>query len=195
MKTVTLLLEGAQTLLLHNAADSLNPFHGRNKIKKQLTSKRTNKTEEDQIQIARLEWEMGWYWSDSFGPVIPTWNICMSLETAARKTREGGLFRDGVTIAEPETVLEYDGPRDLDGLWGKGLDGSPFVDYRPTGQQKVRIMRCRPKLREWHLQARFFVEETILDIDRFLYFAETAGQYVGIGDYRAQYGRFSVKVV
>lgn len=136
---------------------------------------------------------MGWYLGDN-GPVMPVQNIWGSLHAAAKKTREGAQFRDGVSMLSESVDLDYDGPRDLNALWGEGLSGSPFVDYRPVGQQAVKIMRCRPRLAEWSLEVTFILDETILDPEQFALFAEKSGRYVGLGDFRVQYGRFSAKI-
>jgi hypothetical protein len=195
MQEVTVELTGQGTMLLHNAARLLNPFDETNREKKRITDKRTKQTDEDRIQVARLEWTMGWYLDENGTPVMPTQNVWGSIHTAAKKTREGAQFRDGVSMVTESTALDYSGPKKLDGLWGKGLSGSPFVDYRPVGQQAVKIMRCRPRLAEWSLSVPFVIDETILDLDQFAMFVDKAGRYVGLGDFRVQYGRFSAKVV
>ena len=194
MKEVTVHLTSTGTMLLHNAARLLNPFDEVNREKKRITDKRTKQTDEDRIMVARLEWTMGWYFDESGDLAIPTQNVWASMHAAAKKTREGAQFRDAVSMVTEHATLEFDGPRDLDALWGKGLEGSPFVDYRPVGQQSVKIMRCRPRLAEWSLAVPFIVDETILNPDQFALFADKAGRYVGLGDFRAQYGRFSAKV-
>jgi hypothetical protein len=193
MQEIQVVLEGAGTMLLHNSEKLLNPFDETNREKKRITDKRTKQTDEDRLQVARLEWTMGWYFGPN-GPVMPSQNIYASLHEAAKKTREGKVFLDGVNILHEYADLEYDGPRDLDNLWGDGLTGSPFVDYRAVGQQAVKIMRCRPRLAEWRLETSFLVDETILDVDKFQIFVDKAGRYVGLGDFRKMYGRFTAKV-
>ena len=193
MQEITVTLEGAGTMLLHNSEKLLNPFDETNREKKRITDKRTKQTDEDRLQVARLEWTMGWYMNER-GPVIPLQNIYASLWQAAKKTKEGMVFLDGANVLHEYAELEYDGPRDLDGLWGDGLTGSPFIDYRPVGQQAVKIMRCRPRLADWRLETSFLVDETILDVEKFQMFVEKAGRYVGLGDYRKMYGRFTAKI-
>ncbi len=183
-------------LLLHNAERLLNPFDPTVKEKQKLTAKRTKQTDEDRMMVARLEWTLSWYWDDTLGPVIPTTAIYASLFKAAKRTRGGTQFKDAVDDATPDSraVLVYDGPRGLDSLWGKGLGQSPYVDYRPVGQQAVKIMRCRPKLHAWSCQSRWIIDDTILNVDDFSGYAEAAGMYNGLGDYRQFYGRFSVDI-
>lgn len=194
MKTLEMTIEGTRPMLLHNSERLLNPFDPTNKDKANITAKRTKQTDEDRITVARLEWTMGWYWDDQLGPVMPTHCIYASMLRAAQKTRNGTEFKDGVDEATEDgvAILHYEGPRDLDGLWGKGLEGSPFVDYRPVGQQRVKIMRCRPKLHEWVCTSRWNVDEDILDLDDFARFADKAGAYLGLGDYRLKFGRFKI---
>jgi hypothetical protein len=194
MKEIQVDLIGTEPLILHNCARLLNPFDPTNREKKALTDKRTKQSDEDRLQVAKLEWTMGWYLGEDGDIVMPTQNIWSSFLAAAKKTREGTQFKDAVTMTSLSVPLIYEGPRDLEQLWGKGLEGSPFVDYRPVGQQAVKIMRCRPVVRDWAVSTTWMVDETILNPEAFSSFANKAGEYVGIGDFRMRYGRFDAKV-
>jgi hypothetical protein len=192
-------LTGTTPVLFHNS-QLVNPFNPINREKKKLTDKRTKQTDEDRIQVARLEWTGGWYWNDEHGPILPMINVYAALLKAAKSTRNGPLVDKGVNFLRLTEPLQYDGPRDLDGLWGNGIgEGgdhpSPYVDYQAVGQQAVKIMRCRPKLSEWELDTVFGVDDTVIDPEAFLGFMAYAGKYIGVGDFRAMYGKFSVKEV
>jgi hypothetical protein len=196
MRTLELTMTGTRPILMHNAERLLNPFDAANREKKQITDKKTKQTDDDRIMVARLEWTLSWHWDDVLGPVMPTQMIYAALHAASRKTRDGAQFRDAVSDATENGIapLVYDGPRTLDELWGIGLDGSPYVDYRPVGQQQAKIMRCRPKLPSWSVTTEWEVDETILDIESFVRFADKAGALCGVGDYRLMYGRFDAIV-
>lgn len=194
MQEFEIQLTSSNPALFHNSR-LVNPFDPINKEKKRLTDKRTKQTEEDRIMVARLEWTAGWYWDDEEGPVLPMANVYAAILKAAKATRNGPTVDKGVNMLSLHERLEYDGPRDMEGLWGSGLEGSPFVDYRAVGQQAVKIMRCRPMLPEWSATTRWVIDENIIDPDQFVEFVTFAGRYVGVGDFRAMYGRFSIKVV
>lgn len=192
MQEIELVLTGTNPVLFHNSR-LVNPFDPINKEKKRLTDKRTKQTEEDRIMVARLEWTAGWYWDDKDGPIMPLANVYASILKAAKSTRNGPLVDKGVNMLSLQEPIDYQGPRDLESLWGSGLEGSPFVDYRPVGQQAVKIMRCRPILHDWTVTTTWVVDETIIDPEQFIEFATFAGKYIGVGDYRAMYGRFAIK--
>lgn len=196
MKTLELHMLGTRPLFLHNAEKLLNPFDPTNREKKMITDKRTKQTDEDRTNVAKLEWVMGWHFDQVLGPILPTSLIYASLNAAAKKTRDGAKFRDAVNDATEGgvSILQYDGPRELEALWGEGLAGSPFVDYRPVGQQSVKIMRCRPKLPQWECTSIWNLDEEILNVGDFIRFADTAGRYCGVGDYRLVFGRFEAEV-
>lgn len=191
MQEITLELKSTNPVLFHNSR-LVNPFDPINKEKKKLTDKRTKQTEDDRIMVARLEWTAGWYWDEKDGPVLPMANLYASILKAAKATRNGPTVERGVNMLSLSEKLEYDGPRTHDELWGKGLEGSPFVDYRAVGQQSVKIMRCRPIVHDWSVVTHWAVDETIIDPESFIGFATFAGNYVGVGDFRSLYGRFSV---
>jgi hypothetical protein len=195
MKTIEIGISGTRPLLIHNAERLVNPFDPSNKEKTSLARKRgKDKTEEVLLRIAWLEWEMSWYWDQVYGPYLPAQMMWASIHAAAKKTSDGGYIRDGLTDASEDGKLPliYEGPRTLDKLWGAGLEGSPYVDYRPTGQQRVKIMRCRPKLHKWALTSLWQVDDTVLDIDKFQTIVDRAGAIAGLGDFRLRYGRFQV---
>lgn len=192
MQEIELVLTGTNPVLFHNSR-LVNPFDPINKDKKRITDKRTKQTEEDRIMVARLEWTAGWYWDDQDGPVMPLANVYASIYKSAKTTRNGPIVDKGVNMLTLQEPIRYNGPRDIDSLWGSGLEGSPYVDYRAVGQQAVKIMRCRPILHEWEVTTTWAVDENIIDPDQFIQFAEFAGKYVGVGDYRTMYGRFGVK--
>lgn len=190
---VRLAMTGTTPMLLHNVqlASPLNPFA---KKLKALNSKR-NKTDEDRLEVARVEWQASWYWDDEMGPVLPTANIRRCLIDGARLTKAGKKIERGVTPLDFQVALNYDGPRDLDALWGKGVDGSPFVDLRPVVVMRNKVDRCRPKLHNWSCVSDWLVDTSVIELDEFESVADTAGATQGVGDFRLSYGRFTTQVV
>lgn len=195
MEDIKLRITGTRPVLFHNAAELVNPFSAATKAKKVLTSKRTNKTEDDLIEIARLEWAASWYWGTD-GPELPAACLIASFTNAAKQTRHGKMMERGVNVGFTAAPLSYVGPRTLDGLWGKGLEGSAFVDYRPVGQQAVKVMRCRPILQPgWSVDTTWYVDTATMDLELFLDVAQRAGRTEGVGDFRKIFGRYEVTVL
>jgi hypothetical protein len=182
---------GTRPLLMHNErlASQLNPYT--QKISA-LTVVR-KKTEDQLWQIARLEFEGGMYWDPQAGPYIPANMLRKCLITGARLIRAGKKIERGVAVTDFMLPLVYEGPRDIEGLWGGGK--SPFVDMRPVKMKGgSRIDRCRPVFKDWLIEAEVITDPEVIDTDQFAEIARLAGEMQGIGDYREMYGRFSARV-
>ena len=181
-------ITGTSALLMHNArlADPLDPI---TKEKAKVSSKR-KKTEEDQELLSHLEWQGGLYWHDAVGPYLPGDNVFKSLIEAARKSKDGKRVEQGLLITTDQNPLVYDGPRALDGLW----EDKRFVHRCTVKQQMSRIVRTRPIFHSWRTQVEGRFDDSVLNAEDVESFAEIAGKYIGVGDWRPKHGRFDVKV-
>jgi hypothetical protein len=180
--------EGTASLLMHNSRLS-NPLDPATRALKRVTGKRT-KTEDDHLEIARLEHAGGLYHDPDVGPYIPGENIWRCLYDAAKKSKRGPRVKEGVFVSSDFNPLAYKGPRDVDGLWAD----ENFRLIVSAKNQQSRIMRCRPIFREWKTDAEGILDTNILDFTELQAIAETAGQLVGLGDWRPRYGRFIATV-
>ena len=187
---VRLVATGTRPLLMHNV-QLASPLNSYAKRLKQLNAKR-NKTDEDRLEIARVEWEGSLYYDPDVGPYIPGPNVFRSLINGARITKAGKKVERGVLVTDLVMPLIYKGPRDLEGLWGNGE--SEFVDVRTVVVQRNKVDRCRPIFRQWAFEAECLLDPKVIDFDEFVEIAHNAGAMEGIGDYRLMYGRFEVEV-
>lgn len=187
---VRLIATGTRPLLIHNVqlASPLNKYA---KELKRLNSKRV-KTDEDRLEIARVEWEGSLYFDPEVGPYIPGPNVFRSLINGARITKAGKKIERGVVVTELVLPLIYKGPRDLEGLWGNGE--SEYVDVRTVVVQRAKVDRCRPIFRSWAFEVEVLIDPKVIDLDEFSEVAQNAGVMEGIGDYRLMYGRYDAKV-
>lgn len=186
MQTVVIELTGRTPLLMHAVAQLANPRDPLSKEIRKLTSKRT-KTDEDQENIARLEFEGGAY-MNGHGPYVPAANLERCLFDAAKLTKQGQQIRRGL-IVEEDSDLDYEGPRTVEELWAKG-----FHITLPVKVMGRTTMRCRPMFRDWAVTFSAVLDGEALDLADFVAICERAGRLVGLGDYRPRYGRFSVEV-
>jgi hypothetical protein len=170
-----------------------SPLNAYTKKIKEISSVR-GKTEDQLLQMARLEFEGAMYFDKELGPYVPANMLRKCLIIGARMTRAGKKIERGVSISDFMLPLLYDGPRDVDGLWGEGPGKSPFVDLRPVRVQSARVDRCRPVFRDWVIEAEVVADPQVINPDQFAEVARLAGEMQGIGDYREMYGRFSVRV-
>lgn len=177
---------GTMPLLMHNV-QLASPRNAYAQKLKQLNAK-TRKTEEDLDEIARVEFEGGLYFDEEAGPYMPSYNLFRSFVSGAKLTRAGKKVERGLAMAEPILPLIYDGPRTREGLW----KNDDFVDIRSASVQRSRVDRCRPIFKKWSIEADVLLDTSILELDEFTRIARQAGAYEGLGDFRAQFGRFSV---
>lgn len=188
MKKFNIHIEGTNPLIMHSARLA-NPLDVQSKSLKKISSKR-QKTDDDYMEMARIEHGGGLYIGDQTGPFIPGDNIFRALWDAAKKTKQGVKFKEAVVITTDENALIYSGPRDVVGLWGD----KNFVHEASVKVGTARIMRTRPIFKTWELDVEGIVDANILDFEDLKSIGETAGLVIGLGDWRPRYGRFIATV-
>lgn len=181
---------GTRPLLMHNV-QLASPLNAYAKKLKSLNSKRT-KTDEDRMEVARVEFEGSLYFDPEVGPYVPGPNLLASLVEGGRLTKSGKKVERGVNVADLVMPLIYRGPRDIESLWGGGE--SEYVDLRTVVVQRNKVDRCRPIFREWTFEAEILLDPSVIDLAEFAEVAGNAGAMAGIGDYRRMYGRYSVGI-
>lgn len=190
---VRLTATGTRPLLMHNVrlASPLDPF-AKELSRLNKAKPASKRTDEDRLEIARVEWEGGLYFEDGIGPYAPASWIFKNLLEAARSGRRGKKIEGGIMVVELVHPLIYKGPRDVDKMWNNGE--SEFVDFRSARVGAAKIDRCRPIFKNWSTEAEILLDPTVIDVDEFSDIAAIGGKLYGLGDYRQQYGRFDVKV-
>ena len=192
-ETISLKVEGITPLIMHNGQmrDPLNHYA---KELKKLTGKR-KKSDEDHFAIAELEWEAGLYWAEDTGPYIPSRTLRKLLIEGARKSKDGKIVEAHVVAAGPAPV-QYDGPRDIQGLWNTGRSNgavvSTFVDRRIMTVQRNAVARTRPIFPAWTADLVYQYDAAECQPDQVRQWLEQAGHHVGLLDGRPEYGRFIV---
>lgn len=157
---------------------------------KSLGAKR-GKTLEDEARLAELEWRLGIYFDDEHGPYIPGKNVKELLRSAATRWKLGSEVTRSLVVPDYRVPLQYDGPRDIDGLWAGGFRYSTMV--RNAGASKGSVSRCRPMFPEWSLECEIAWDSEDLDLDVIGRVVDRSQKY-GLGDYRPEFGSFSAAV-
>lgn len=188
MRAFRLTLAGTAPLLMHNGRLA-NPLDPAAQALKKLTGKR-NKTQTDYNDLARVEFLGGLYLDPDIGPHLPGDNIWRALQDAAKKERKGRAVAEGLLITSDVNPLSYRGPRTADELW----DDENFRHMTTVRIKTERTVRCRPIFRDWRCDAEGLLDENILELDDLARIADTAGQRIGVGDWRPRYGRFTATV-
>lgn len=185
-------LTGVAPLLLHSAR-LCDPSDEITRAMKAITSKpakgKNAKTPDDLVELQRLEFLGGLYWSDDLGPYIPSSNIEGLIRDGAKSVRMGSATEAG--LQAEDAPLLYDGPRDPDELWSSGR----FHDVRSTVVGRARVMRTRPVFRSWAIETTVTLFGLGIQAESIPTWLAHAGTYVGLGDYRPKFGRFVVEVI
>ena len=118
--------------------------------------------------------------------IMPSLNVKAMLRDAGRnykisgrRTTFGAAIKAGIDIEPFYIPLKHNG-------WK--------VDIRPVVVQRSRILRARPRFDEWELE--FYIinkDPQILLRDTMRRIVEDAGKWIGLGDYRPEFGLFSVE--
>ena len=184
-------IRGIAPLIQHNV-QLANP---RNKYvieMKKLTAKRAKKTEEDLIELSKLEFLGGLYIGADGGVIVTGESIEAMIGGAARKVKKGKDVKAGLLSDAGENggwKLIYKGPTTPEELW----NDDRFVDVRAVKVGQATIMRTRPIFKEWELKfSVFYLPDVISGPDEIRDWVETAGRVIGVGDYRPRYGRFEI---
>jgi len=194
MKQLRVKITGTRPLLMHNGAlaDKLNPWVRKIRL---ITSKHSSKkTDDDEEELARLEWNGGLYYDDIAGcPVVPAESIEGAIRDGAKASRKGKDAICGITVIEPMSPVEYDGPRGREELWLHEISGRrAFVDRRGAGVQRSRVMRTRPRFDSWSLTFGVQVDTDAIDVQSVKRALIEAGARKGMCDYRPRFGLFTV---
>lgn len=189
LESRTYTIRGVQPTIMHNG-QLANPLSRFAKAIKEVAAKR-KKTDEDHIEIARLEFLGSLYLLGGDGP--PCWpgqNIEVMLRDAARQEKRGKDVTRHVFIPD-DCPIAYKGPTEPDALWAD--DRFRFICSARVGQ--ARVMRCRPIFHDWKLAFTVqFSSESVNpeDVDRWV---ALAGTIIGLSDFRPRYGRFTVEAI
>lgn len=181
-------ITGTAPMLMHNGRLA-NPLDPATQALKALTAKR-KKTDDDLIDIARAEFLGGLYIDPDVGPYVPGENVERAILDAAKLTKNGMNVKRGLFIETDVNPLAYHGPRTAEGLWAD----ENFRLIRTVRNQQNRVSRCRPMFTDWRTSAEGTLDESVLDFRTLAAIVEQAGAYVGLGDWRPRYGRFTAEL-
>jgi hypothetical protein len=186
MKAFEVSLKHMQPLLMHSPA-GVDPTNPLTRAMKAITSKGSKKkTESDLEQQDWLEFQLALYHNEQ-GPYVPDTALLGAIRDGAKANRRGREVQAGVDIAETEIPLIYDGPRGA-----RELYEARFVDRRPAGVQKARVMRVRPRFNQWGLTFRLLLDDKVMNPRDLRESLEYAGLRSGLLDHRPRFGRFEV---
>lgn len=142
-----------------------------------------------------LEWKAALYWSDDQGVIQPAVHIESAMIKAAtnfiisgrgKKTYKD-LFKSAVFVT-PDFI-----PHGLKGTPEKLVEqGKILIDRRLVRVNNSGVERLRPLIKDWSLAFAVEIHDEQIAKDTVKQVLEFAGRYIGIGDYRPKFGRFTI---
>jgi hypothetical protein len=190
MKTMTIKMTGIRPLVMHNGlmADPTNPY---TIAIKKITAKGSKKlTEHDYAERDRLEWEAGLYWSDELGGLyMPSENLERMIQDGGKKSRKGKDFAAALLVSEIEIPIQHK----RKGQTKDQMYADPaYVLRKGVKVQLARIIRIRPMIPTgWQMQFTVEYDEGILNEGTIIQALDDASAFVGCGDWRPRFGRFT----
>lgn len=183
-QTLSFKITGVAPLLMHNGqlADPTNP-HSRSIA--EVTGKR-KKTDADHVEMGRREF-FGSLYLMGGEPCIPGEMLEAALIKGAMKEKRGPQAKAGLLV-ENNVRLDYDGPRDPKVLWAD----ERFRLRVAVKIKQAKVMRTRPRFDGWSAVVEMKFLPSMLNERELRGFLVTAGEQIGIGDWRPRFGRFSV---
>jgi hypothetical protein len=175
------------SLLQHNIRLA-NPLDKITKAMKKISAKR-KKTDDDHVELARLEFMGGVYYEESTGVFVPSSTWHSALVEASKRQRLGKAFKAGVIVTQ-DTPLKFDGPKKPEARWKAGL-----YDQRAVRVTTSRIIRTRPVFHNWSATVTVMYEPEIVDRSQLDDAMQVLGDQIGICDHRPIFGRFTTEVV
>lgn len=185
MQKFRLTLTGASPLLVHNARLS-DPLDPATKALSRLSSKR-KKTEDDHLAMAEAEFMGSLYLDEHVGPYISGDMVTASLYRGAKLNKLGEAVKRGMLITTDINPISYAGPRDPAEMFRSGA----FTHRASVKIGTQRVMRTRPIFRDWAIEVDGLAEESQIELDAIRQIADNAGSFIGIGDWRPRFGRFT----
>lgn len=194
---------GIRQLLMHNGlmATQMPGVYPPADMHNRINSKK-QKTADDRKQLAEVEFRGSLHYDDEAGVHMPAENLLRSMHDGGRHVKKGrnSLGAEmkrclSLDLDHLKFPLTYDGPKDVDGLWGGGVGKSRFVYCVPARVGQSKIDRTRPIFDlPWSFTGWLVCDMTSVDLDTMQRIATLAGRMEGIGTWRARYGRYSAVV-
>lgn len=186
METIKITIKGIAPMLMHSDVTA-NPLDPWTKKLKEFTSKR-KKTDEDHLEISKIEFQASMYWDPKKGYYMPSQNIEACLLASAKMFKLGTTIKQAVLISENGTFDFPDKNKNPETLYNDAL----YVDMRTVKVQQAKNVRTRPIFTEWSSKFEILLDTDKMNIADLKNILQNAGKYAGLGDYRPKYGRFEV---
>ena len=186
MKSATYTIQGVTPLMMHSERLA-NPFDSLTREIKAITGKR-KKTEDDMLEIARLEWLGGLYHDDVAGVHLPGYNIFAAIIGGGKIHKLGTAIKRSALVQDDKVPVQFEGPKTPAAMF----KNKQFVDMRSVKVGTSKVLRCRPIFKDWRCTFTMLYEESGIQRSELDRVVRDTGTMVGVGDYRPRFGRFEL---
>ena len=182
--------------IIHHSSAGIDPLLPINVQKQEITRKRgSNRTAADDARLRELETVSALWLDEQDRPTIPPAAIRATIETGARKLKQGPQVREGLVITDSE--FEYEHERYGDSLEDLQTAAQFTV---PVVVQRNRLMRTRAKFDlPWSCTFEADVDDELVSREHLERWLDIAGRRIGLGDWRPEksgtYGRFELESI
>lgn len=180
-------IRGTTALCMH-CAQAVDPMckHPSYKAFKKLSGKRM-KTDEDHLEMAKLEWELSLYVNVDGKLYLPGQGIEAALKDMAKARKLGKKFNAFVQV--DDAVLKFpDADKSLEELWAS-------EKYYIRSKMRVgtaSIMRTTPRFNLWSADLSITFRTSQVDEETVLSVLADCGALNGMFEFRPRYGHFEI---
>jgi len=171
-------------MLMHNG-DLVNPTNKFVIELKKYTSKR-KKTEADFEMMSKIEFLGGLYVNNG-NVVVPADNFSAMLINAAKSERLGKIAKSGLFCSD-HMILNYGKKKTPEQLF----KDSSYVFKKAVKVQMAKVIRTRPIFNTWEGMVTIRYNASLINETQLDQWFSIAGEQIGLGDWRPQYGRFQI---
>jgi len=190
METMTVRCQGASPLLVNNPS-TVNPLEEVTKAIKEISGKR-KKSDSDVNELLQLKYLASLYHDPDIGPYLPVYNFFRCGQEGGKLSKQGKNWERGITAVGDKTPIVYKGPRDPKELWNTPR----FVDIRDGRIGAARVTVARPIFNpQWYCDVTFMIQPDVVNSADVLANLVVGGRLIGVGTYRARFGRFTVELI
>jgi len=193
IQTMKVRFNGIAPLLMNNP-QTVDPFNRYSVMKKPIVAKRTKKTDEDILELRKIDIESKLYLNEDMGVYIPA-SWMDAFLASGTKIRSFTLkdVRGGIFPTTDKFKLSFDGDdvvRDKSDISGNDR----FVYTRLVKQGMVKLAKPFPIFHQWSFSCELEYEDSIINGDELKDHIEYNAKYGGFGDFRPSFGRALAEV-
>jgi hypothetical protein len=186
-KTIQVKLKGMTPLCMHSpqASDALCQHPCYAEMRK-IATKRT-KTEEDHLELARLEWMLSLYIGKDGNIMTPGRCWEAAFKDTAKRQKLGKKFNASVMVEDAPLVFP-DASKTPEELW----ESKKYFIRQSMKVGTARVMRTTPHFPEWSVTLTVRFMDSEVDEQTLRSVIRDCGIINGSFEFRPRYGRFEV---